>query len=61
MVGGQRESLRRLGTSPAYIGSEEICASGEEPPEEIKGSGPERREAEAEIDLMMALDRCWTP
>jgi len=51
VIGGQRESLRRLGTSPARIGFDEVGASGEEPPEEIKGSGPGRGEKEVEIDL----------
>ena len=37
--------------SPECIGLEKIYASGEELPEEIKGSGPKRREAEVKIDL----------
>ena len=51
VVGGQRENLQRLETSPACIGFKEVCASGEEPPEEIKGSEPGRRETEVKIDL----------
>ena len=51
MVGGQWEIFRRLGTSFACIGLEEVCSLGEESPEEIKGSGPGKREAEVEIDL----------
>ena len=36
----QRGSLQRLGMSFAYIGFDKIGASGEEPPEEVKGFGP---------------------
>jgi len=51
MVSDQRESFQRLGTSPACIGLEEVCALGEKLPEEIRGSGPGKREAEVGIDL----------
>ena len=51
MVGGQRESFQRLGTFPTCIGLEEVCASGEKLPEEIRGSAPGKREAEVGIDL----------
>ena len=51
VVGGPRESFRRLGTSPSCIGFEEVRASGEELPGEIRGSRPQRREVEVEIDL----------
>ena len=50
-VGGQRESFRRLGTSPACTGFEKVCVSGEEPTEKIKGSESGTREAEVKIDL----------
>ena len=45
------ESFQRRGTSFASIGFEGVRASDEEPPEEIKGSRPRRREAEVEIGL----------
>jgi len=51
MVGGQRESLRRLGTSHAHIGFEVVGTSSEESPKKIKDSEPGTREAEVEIDL----------
>jgi len=44
--GDQRESLWRLGMSPALIGFDEVDASGEEPLEKIKGSGPGRGDNE---------------
>ena len=55
VVGGRKESLWRLGTSPAHIGFMEVCASAEEPPKEIKGSGPGKREAKVEIHLDESL------
>ena len=51
VVSGQRESIQTLGASSACIGFGEVCASGEESPENIKGFGLGRREAEVEIDL----------
>ena len=51
VVGGQWKNFRRLGTSPACIDLEEICALGEDPHEENKVSWPWRRKAEVEIDL----------
>ena len=51
VVGSLRKSCWRLGTSPTLLGFDEARASGEEQPEEIKGSGPQRREVEVEIDL----------
>ena len=40
VIGGQREGLQRLGTSPARIGFEEVGTLVEEPSEKIKGYGP---------------------
>ena len=37
--------------SPARIGFDEVGASGEESPKEVKGSGPLGRDKEVKIDL----------
>jgi len=47
--------------SPARIGFNEVSASNEEPPKDIKGSGPRRGEEEVEIAWMMSPDRYWAP
>jgi len=52
VIGNQRESLRRLGICPARIGFDKVGTSGEEPPVEVKGSGPGKRDKEVEIDMV---------
>ena len=51
VIGGQSRSLWRLGMSLAHIGFDVVGALGEEPPEEVEGSGLGGGDKEVEIDL----------
>jgi len=51
VIHNQRGSLQRLGMSPTRISLDEVGALGEEPPEEVKGSGPVGGDKEVEIDM----------